>query len=253
MSGLSSGVSRWRQLVDRFPAGPLCDLVWPRACELCGARPGQAGHYLCWDCLGALPLIQPPFCSVCGDPVEGAITRGYVCSLCVDRKPAFDQARSAVRFKGGMKDVLHRFKYSNATHMTSDLAALLHACVNTYYTREAFDAVGFVPLHPAKERSRTYNQARLLAAHLAGLMAIPLAGGYVSRVRETGTQTRLNMRARAKNVAGAFRADSHEWIEGRNFLLVDDVMTTGATVAELSREMKAAGAGRVCVVTVARG
>ncbi len=232
---------------------PLLDLVWPRACELCGGPPGRVGHYLCWDCLSALPLIQLPFCGLCGDPVDGAITRDYVCSLCVDRKPAFDQARSALRFKGGIKDVLHRFKYSNATHMTSDLATLLHACVTTHYAHETFDAVSFVPLHPAKERSRTYNQARLLASHLAGLMAIPLAGGCVSRVRETGTQTRLNMSARAKNVANAFQPTSPEWIEGRNFLLVDDVMTTGATVSELSREMKAAGAGRVCVVTVARG
>jgi len=149
--------------------------------------------------------------------------------------------------------VLHRFKYSNATHLTADLASLLHACVNIHYTREKFDAVSFVPLHPAKERARTYNQARLLAGHLAGLMGLPLAGGCLSRIRETGTQTRLNMRARTKNVANAFQADCPEWIEGRNFLLVDDVMTTGATVSEISRELKAAGAGRVCVVTVARG
>jgi len=232
---------------------PLLDLIWPRACEVCGKAAGQAGKYLCWDCLSALPLIHPPFCTLCGDPVDGEITRDYICSLCVDRKPAFDHARSALRFKGGIKDVLHRFKYSNATHMAADLATLLSACVRTHYNRECFDAVSFVPLHPVKERSRTYNQARLLAGHLAGIMGLPLAGGCLSRIRQTGTQTRLNMKARMKNVAEAFRADCPEWIEGKNFLLVDDVMTTGATVAEISREMKSAGAGRVCVVTVARG
>ena len=246
-------MQRLQSLARGLNPGPLIDLVWPRLCEICGASPGQAGNYLCWDCLCALPLIQPPFCTGCGDPVDGTITRDYFCSICVDRKPAFDQARSAIRFKGGIKDVLHRFKYSNATHLTADLASLLHACVNIHYTREKFDAVSFVPLHPAKERARTYNQARLLAGHLAGLMGLPLAGGCLSRIRETGTQTRLNMRARTKNVANAFQADCPEWIEGRNFLLVDDVMTTGATVSEISRELKAAGAGRVCVVTVARG
>lgn len=245
--------SRLQQLADRISAGPLLDLIWPRDCELCGARPGRTGHYVCWDCLSVLPLIQPPFCSVCGDPVEGAITRDYVCSLCVDRTPGFDQARSAVRFKGGIKDVLHRFKYANATHMTSDLSALLHACVTTHYAHEPFDAVGFVPLFPAKERSRTYNQAKLLAQHLARRMKLPLAGGCLQRIRETGTQTRLNMKARAENVAHAFQACCPQWIEGRHFLLVDDVMTTGATVSEISRELKAAGARRVCVVTVARG
>jgi ComF family protein len=171
----------------------------------------------------------------------------------VDRRPAFDQARSALRFKGGIKDVLHRFKYGNATHMTADLAGLLHACVTTHYARERFDAVSFVPLYPAKARARTYNQARLLAEQLAGLMALPLAAGCLSRIRETGTQTRLNMRERTENVANAFRADCPGWIEGRHFLLVDDVMTTGATVGAVSRELKEAGAARVCVVSVARG
>lgn len=236
-----------------FSSSSFLDLIWPRSCEICGVDPGQAGHYLCWDCLRTLPLIRPPFCTVCGDPVEGEITRDYVCSLCVDRRPAFDRARSALRFKGGIKDVLHRFKYSNATHMAPDLAVLLHVCVDTYYPGITFDAVGFVPLHPAKERERTYNQARLLAERLAKLMDLPLAGGCSTRTRATSTQTRLNMRARAQNVANAFKANCPEWIEGRNFLLVDDVMTTGATVGAVSRELKKAGAAGVYVVTVARG
>ncbi len=247
------GLHRLAALAQAFHPAPLFDLFWPRSCELCGASPGEAGKYLCWDCLSALPLIHPPFCTLCGDPVNGDITRDYVCSLCVDRRPGFDLARSAIRFKGGLKDSLHQFKYANATHMTYDLATLLHACVRTHYARERFDAVSFVPLHPSKQRARTYNQARLLAEHLARRMELPLAGGCLSRVRETGTQTRLNMKERARNVAHAFEADCPEWIEGRNFLLVDDVMTTGATVSEISRVMKAAGAGRVCVVTVARG
>lgn len=233
--------------------GALLDLVWPRACEICGAAPGQAGAYLCWECLRTLPLIAAPYCEWCGDPVEGAITRDFVCSLCIDRKPGFNLARSALRFTGGIREVLHRFKYSSATHMAGDLATLLQVCVNTHYARESFDAVCFVPLHPAKERARTYNQARLLAEALAPLLNLPLAGGCLVRVKETATQTRLNMKERARNVAHAFQPDCPEWIEGRNFLLVDDVMTTGATVGAVSRELKAAGAGRVCVVTVARG
>lgn len=232
---------------------PLLDLLWPRACEACGKPAGAAAKYLCWDCLASLPVIEAPFCSRCGDPVEGEITRDYICSFCVDRAPAFDQARSAVRFRASVKDVLHRFKYSHATFLDKDLATLLHACVRTHYSHERFDAITFVPLHPAKERSRTYNQARLLADRLAGMMDIPLARGCLTRARETGTQTHLSMRERARNMAGAFEARCPDWIKGRNFLLVDDVMTTGATVNEISRTLKAAGASKVCVVTVARG
>ena len=185
--------------------------------------------------------------------MEGAVTRDYVCSLCVDRAPAFDLARSAIRYKGGVKDVLHRFKYTHATYLDRDLATLLHACVRTHYVHERFDAVAFVPLHPVKERARTYNQARLLASQLARRLDVPLAPGCLERIRETGTQTRLNLRERALNVEGAFQTTYPTWIEGRNFLLVDDVMTTGATVGAVSRTLKQAGAARVCVVTVARG
>lgn len=232
---------------------PLLDLLWPRTCEACGKSAGEAAKYLCWDCLAALPVIEPPFCSRCGDPVEGEITRDYICSFCVDRAPAFDRARSAIRFRGAVKEVLHRFKYSHATYLDTDLATLLHACVLTHYSHERFDAVTFVPLHPAKERSRTYNQARLLAGRLAGMMNIPLARGCLVRTRETGSQTHLGMKDRARNMAGAFEPRCQEWIEGRSFLVVDDIMTTGATVNEISRTLKAAGASKVCVVTVARG
>lgn len=231
----------------------LADLLWPRRCEGCGNPPGEGGGHLCWDCRAQLPWIEPPYCDRCGDPVTGAITNDYLCSLCTAREPAFDRARSAVRFRGGVKDWLHHFKYSHATHLSADLGALLAAAVRAHYGHEKPDAVAYVPLYAVKERTRTYNQARLLAAALAREMKLPLARSCLERVRDTGTQTHLTARQRAMNVEGAFRARCPEWVEGRQFLLVDDVMTTGATVNECARALKEAGAGRVLVVTVARG
>ena len=239
--------------MDGCRPGPLLDLLWPRPCEICARPAGEHARYLCWDCLAALPLIEAPHCARCGDPVEGAVTGDYLCSLCVDRRPAFDLARSAVRFRGGVRELLHRFKYGDATHLDRDLAMLLKSCVAACYGSERLDAVAFVPLHAVRERSRTYNQARLLAKRLAQELAVPFAPGCLARVRETGSQTLLSMRQRTLNVEGAFQATAPEWIEGRRFLLVDDVMTTGATVAECSRVLKEAGAARVLVVTVARG
>jgi ComF family protein len=229
------------------------DLLWPRVCEGCGGSVVGLSRYLCWDCLAALPLIQAPYCVRCGDPVEGAITWDYVCSACVDRPPPFEQARSALRFRGPVKDVLHRFKYSAATHVSRDFATLLHACVRTHFSRESIDAVTYVPLHAAKQRARTYNQARLLASDLARLMRLPLADGCLDRERYTATQTRLSAKERARNVRGAFVPRHPRWIQGRKLLLVDDVMTTGATISECSRVLKEAGAAGVWVVTVARG
>ncbi len=239
-------------------SGPLLlqavlDLVWPRTCEGCGRPVGAAPGHLCWDCRSELPVIRPPFCAQCGDPVEGAITQEYRCAFCVEHAPAFVQARSALRFRGVVPLVLHRFKYGAATHLAPDLAGWLEACVNTEYSREHFDAVVYVPLYPARERYRTYNQAALLAESLARRLRLPVAGGCLKRVRDTGTQTRLSARARAANVRGAFAVTHPGWVDGRRFLLVDDVMTTGATLAEASAALMEAGAAGVHVVTVARG
>ncbi len=235
-------------LLDAF-----ADLVWPRHCECCGGMPDAGGRFLCWDCRSRLPLIDPPYCSRCGDPVPGCISHDYLCSLCTAREPGFDAARSAVRFRGEVKDWLHRFKYSHATHLAHDLGALLAAVVRVHYGKEEPDAVTYVPLHPVKERMRTYNQSRLLAAVLAYELKIPLARGCLERVRDTGSQTHLTARQRGANVAGAFLARYPEWVESRRFLLVDDVMTTGATVNECAKALKDAGAARVVVATVARG
>jgi ComF family protein len=229
------------------------DLLWPRVCEGCGGSVVGISRHLCWDCMATLPLIEAPFCARCGDPVQGAITRDFICSACVDRPPAFERARSAVRFRGPIKDVLHRFKYSAATHVSRDLATLLHACARTHYGHDYIDAVTYVPLHAVKQRTRTYNQARLLAGDLASLMRVPLADGCLARERPTATQTRLSARERVHNVRGAFVTRNARWTHGRRFLLVDDVMTTGATVAECSRVLMEAGAAAVYVVTVARG
>jgi ComF family protein len=234
-------------------AHALLDLVWPRVCEGCGQPMGAAPGHVCWDCRAGLPLIEHPYCSQCGDPVEGAISHDYRCAFCVDRAPAFVKARSAVRFRGVVPALLHRFKYGAATHLAPDLAGWLEACVGTEYPGEPFDAVAFVPLHPARERLRTYNQSALLAAGLGARLRLPVSAGCLRRVRPTDTQTHLSARQRAANVRGAFAVRNPAWVEGRRFLLVDDVMTTGVTVSECASVLKDAGAASVHVVTVARG
>lgn len=231
----------------------VLDLVWPRTCEACSRPVERAPGHLCWDCRAGLPLVQWPFCAQCGDPVEGAVTHEFRCAFCSGHAPAFVKARSAVRFRGIVPGLLHRFKYGGATHLAPDLAGWMEACVRTEYPREPFDAIAFVPLYAARQRHRTYNQAALLAHALGKRLGLPVAQGCLQRRRDTGTQTHLSARARAANVRGAFAARHPGWIDGRRFLLVDDVMTTGATLAEVAGVLKASGAASVHVVTVARG
>jgi ComF family protein len=210
-------------------------------------------HHFCWDCLAKFEFITERFCSLCGDPVEGMVEHEFKCSACRDAKPHFDLARSAARYRGQLKEALHAFKYDHATHLSIDFVSLLRNCVNIHYPSAALDAITYVPLYPRKEHERSYNQAALLAQGLARTLGLPLLAGSLRRIRSTATQTHLTATERRKNIHGAFAAEKPKWIEGRSLLLVDDIMTTGATVNECAKVLKKNGAHRVYVVTVARG
>lgn len=229
------------------------DIVYPRVCAGCGGVPEGRGMHLCWDCLSDAVFVRDPFCSRCGDPVDGAVHHDFNCSWCRRTRPSFDLARSAIRFRGSMKQVMHAFKYERACHLAGDLGGLLAGCVRAHYAGVPFDGVAYVPLHPRKGRERSYNQARLLAVSAARKLGVPVEHRCLRRVRATTTQTRLSAEERKANVRGAFQAISPEWLDGRRILLVDDVMTTGATVNECAKVLMASGACSVHVVTVARG
>lgn len=229
------------------------DIVFPRQCAVCGKAVGGESLHVCWDCMAGMWPVHEPFCSICGDPVPGPIEHHYSCSMCRGSRPGFDYARSAFMYRGAVAGLVKVLKYHGGLHLRRDLAAMLLACVNVHYAAIDVDAVVFVPLYHRKERERSYNQSRLLAIELAIMLGKPMVPDALLRVRDTPSQTQLSSVQRRKNVRGAFRAVRPEWLNGRRFLLVDDVMSTGATVSECARELKKAGAAAVRVVTVARG
>lgn len=229
------------------------DLIYPRSCEVCGAPSDSESRYICWNCRAAITWVQLPFCARCGDPVAGRVDVAYVCYACADTEPGFDCARSAGRYTGPLRHLLQQFKYHEALWLAYDLGAILAACAISQGLVEGVDAVAWVPLYRARQRTRGFNQARVLASELARRLKVPLAPACCRRVRPTPTQTHLTARQRTDNVRGVFSAARRRWLEGRRLLLVDDVMTTGATVSECARVLKAGGAARVDVVTVARG
>ncbi|MGQ9660721.1 MAG: ComF family protein [Kiritimatiellia bacterium] len=228
-------------------------MIFPRFCVGCGGSIGSAPDYLCWDCRARLDLIGPPFCSICGDPAEGSVGVEYVCSLCRRQHIFFDRARSVARYEGPLRRAIQAFKYAGAIFLRRDFVDMLAACVQTQYRGVRFDAVLAVPLYRRRERERTYNQAGLLARGLARVLELPHLSRFVQRIKATATQTHLDASRRRKNVAGAFCATDAGWLEGRTLLLVDDVMTTGATVNECARSLREAGAAGIYVVTIARG
>jgi ComF family protein len=144
-------------------------------------------------------------------------------------------------------------KYRSGLWLIPDLTSLLEACVRSWYRPEDLDAVVAVPLHPTRFRSRGFNQAAILAARLARRLGVSFHGRWLRRIRLTQSQTHLTAEDRAPNVRGAFDVVQPLAVLDQKILVVDDVMTTGATVGEVSRVLKQAGAASVWVATVARG
>ena len=231
----------------------VLDLVFPRHCAGCGKTVDRPQGHICWDCFRSVELREAALCVRCGLKIEGPARHVFQCGACLDTPPAFDSARSAGRFGGVLREMLHQFKYGRATWLCADLTDLLQGSVLAHYAVEEADVVVPVPLHAQKQRARGYNQAALLAVELGRRLGRPVVGDALTRTRATQTQTRLHAAERRRNVHGAFRVRDSGWIKGRTALLVDDVMTTGATLSEAARTLKRAGAWRVWAATVARG
>jgi ComF family protein len=207
---------------------------------------------MCWNCQTEIRLVKPPYCLLCGDPAYGELPQAYFCPACGKQKPFFDCARSAAVYTGLIKEMILDFKYRGAVWLGPDLGQLMSACLRTHFNAPAIDRVTYVPLHKTRERERTYNQSFLLANEIAGQLNRK-AFDYLERMSATTSQTHLTSAERADNVRNKFAVKKRHDLKGQRILLVDDVMTTGATVNECARVLKSAGAREVLVLTAARG
>lgn len=236
----------------------IIDLVYPRDCSLCGIPlgTGSVGAYICWECRGRIDLQDSKtYCDRCGRSAAGARPQAaYACSRCERHPPYFHSARSAAHFSDPVRTLLLDFKYHKAIWLCRDLADLLEACVRSHYRPSDYEAVVPVPLHTKRRRERGYNQSDLLAIELARRLKTPCFTDALIRTRDTGTQTLLDAGQRRSNMAGAFRMSDRcgDLLAERKVLLVDDVMTTGATVGEAARALLKGRVREVRVATVAR-
>lgn len=220
-------------------------LLLPAECLLCHAllSSRDAGRIVCPLCRQRWRAVRPPWCERCGQPEP----HFGPCRLCADWPAALSWVRSAVWLDEGARPAVHGLKYGRLPRIADDLAA---AMLPLRPTTDGPSVLIPIPLAPKRLRERGYNQSEMLARALARQWRIPVALDVLVRARETPTQTTLTPATRLANVAGAFSA-KHPGSR-RVGVLVDDVFTTGATLAEAARALEQAGATRVMGVTFAR-
>lgn len=245
-----------RRLSSPFGAalGAALDLLLPQQCLKCGMVIGKEGA-LCAGCWAEIAFIAPPICACCGAPFEldqGCGDGEILCGACLRDPPPFARARAVFRYDAASRHLVLGFKHGDRIHAAPAYGAWLARAAGPLAADA--DLVVPVPLHRLRLFRRRYNQAALLAhafAAAAGLACVP---DLLTRVRATPSQGRMSRARRRINVRGAFAVASGRApaIDGRRVILVDDVLTTGATVNSAARCLLRAGAEAVDVLTLAR-
>ena len=223
----------------------------PNNCLLCLASPDEMQSDICHACLADLPW-QQTCCARCALPLPHASTR---CGRCLARPPAFCHAVVPLLYRFPLDALIPAFKYRRHNRYGLLLARQLADHLQQHLAEpEALipELLVPIPMHPKRQAQRGYNQAFELTRDLAGALHLPCRADLLQRARQTAAQEGLDAAARRRNLRGAFTCPHPAQLEGLHLALIDDVMTTGATLNEASRTLLAAGAASVQVWCVAR-
>jgi ComF family protein len=217
------------------------DLLFPPRCVTCG----RLGSVWCQDCSSQADLIKEPYCRRCGTP--GADQKD--CIHCKTWHFNFDEARAWGKYSGRLREAILSIKHRYNAQLGRELAKHV---ANVFFAQEwKVDFVVPIPLAPHRLAERGYNQAEVLAKPFASISRLNFADNILYRSHETVKQFELDARERWNNLLGAFRVDGHD-LAGASILLIDDIMTTGATLNAAAVTLKAAGCSKVFALTLAK-
>ena len=237
-------------LVLKQLCSSVLDLIYPPSCILCKKSiPAQDQTPLCPGCQMTIQRNRPPFCAKCSRSLEN---NSETCPTCSKNNPHFDTAWAAAAYDETMQKLIHLFKYGQKTSLQHCFFELISEFITAYRLNiNQFDLVIPVPLHPTRLRERGYNQAQLLAEQISSAFDIKHVNNNLLRIKNTQNQARLSQKERWTNIHGAFKIKDIFVFSKKSILVVDDLLTTGATASEIARILKTAGAKKVGVLTVA--
>ncbi len=226
------------------------NLILPPQCLNCRARLADQG--LCASCWSALGFIEAPLCDRLGIPFDYDPGEGIISTAALANPPRYTRARAVVRYDDVARKLIHRFKYKDGLDAAPQLGAMMKRSGRELI--EHCDIIIPVPLYRSRLWSRRYNQAAVLAIEIAQSTGLDYEPQLLDRVRKTKSQVGLNAAQRRRNVSGAFAINesAYERISGKRVLLIDDVITTGATIEACSQALLNGGAEDLNVLAFAR-
>jgi ComF family protein len=228
----------------------LADLLLPPVCISC-RKQTLAHGLLCGACWSRIDFIAPPICARLGVPLPYETGEPALSAAAIAEPPVYDRARAAARYSATMRDLIQSFKYGDR-HEGVALFGRWMAAAGAELLADA-DVIVPVPLYRSRLWSRRFNQSAMLARAVSQLSSVPVDHFLLARVKRTPSQVGLSPGQRRRNVAGAFRVlRPRADLAGKRVIVVDDVITTGATVEACARVLKRGGAARIDVLALAR-
>jgi ComF family protein len=260
-----SEISRWRAVarVLRSSLDALSCALLPASCTLCGSPlPQLSSAPICNACWLEFPAMSGPCCACCGDTLDQPATpESYnLCRLCRMVAPKFVRAVSFGLYEGRMKQAIHALKYGRIHPAARRLGKMLATAIGQLASEAPAEMLVVpIPLHRAKRAERGFNQASRLAEQALAILRrthpdwrLTLAPSTLVRLRPTQSQAGLTSRKRRINMRGAFKVPDRASVEGKDVLVIDDILTTGATAQAAAQVLMKAGAASVWVATLAR-
>lgn len=237
--------------VTQWIVNGMSSLLFPPTCSICDGPVGNFEEVICAYCRDSIFIVSSPYCEICGRPLPEGQEHRQSCGRCMSTPPYFDKVRYGVFHQGNLRRALINFKYDGLLHHGRGLALLIIETFYKYFINDDIDVIIPMPMHPRRLIKRGFNQVVFLGDRLADRTGITMKRDVLVKVRDTLPQVGLSRALRLTNVRGSFGVTRPKELRGKRLLLLDDVSTTGSTIAEAAHTLKKSGSVAVFVLVLA--